>query len=162
WAAGDVDALAIPTSVRAVLSARIDLLSDQERAALDAASILGAPLDADGVRALVPELDTDAGPSLDALVRRELLAELPGATGSYRFRQAMARDVAVGLLTRESAATLHERAAEHIEATGGTARAFADHLGLALSLRVELGAGVDPTLVGRAVDALCSLGEEQL
>jgi class 3 adenylate cyclase len=161
-ATGGVDELAIPTTVRAVLSARVDLLPDAERAALDAAAILGSGIDAAGARALVPELGDGAADALGDLARRELLAEATDHGDAYRFRQASIRDVAAGLLTREAAATLHERAAAHLADVGAPLREVAEHLEQALALRVELGAGVERDLAARTVDALVALGEEQL
>jgi hypothetical protein len=147
-----------------VLSARIDLLPDAVRAALDAAAILGAPLDAAGVRALVLELDEEgAAVALAGLVRRELLAESTDPSDAYRFRQSTVRDVAAGLLTREAAATFHERAAAHLaEEEDEPVRAVADHLDHALVLRAELGAEIDPDLVAKTVGALVAFGREQL
>ena len=107
-----LETIAIPTTVRAVLAARIDLLSDLERAVVDAAAVLGSPFEHDAVDALLPEETDGVAPALADLVRRELVAELLDAPETFRFRQTLLGDVASGLLTRETAAVLHERAAE--------------------------------------------------
>ncbi len=157
-----LEALAIPTTVRAVLAARIDLLPDVERAVVDAAAVLGSPFEHDAVVALLPDAATEVPRALTDLVRRELLAELPDVPGGFRFRQTLLGDVASGLLTRETAAVLHERAAEHLEGTAGAVSTVAEHLDRALTLRSELGTGIDPNLLERTAAAAVSAGEELL
>lgn len=75
WVAtGDLAGVHVPPTISALLSARLDRLSDQERAVVEAASVAGNAFHRGAVVALLPDT---AMPDLDihlrSLVRKELI-----------------------------------------------------------------------------------------
>ncbi len=158
-----LEALKIPSTVRAVLAARIDQLPDVERAVLDAGAVLGSAFSIDAVASLTPLVDEEEiRAASDELIRRELVAEIPDRADTLRFRQALLREVVSDLMTREMAATLHEGAADHLERTTSDPRPVSEHLDRALELREELGTTLDPGFVRRTGEALIRAGQDRL
>ena len=84
-------ALVLPDTVQALLAARIDLLSPDAKAALQAAAVVGPTFGADSVRALIGE-----EPRLDVLAGRGFVRS---SEDEVRFTHALTRDVAYGSLT---------------------------------------------------------------
>jgi class 3 adenylate cyclase len=99
WTAGpDLASLAVPPTIQALLSARLDGLAGTERAVLERGSVEGTLFHRDAVAALAPDSLRDAvGASLQALTRREFVApdraELTGRE-AFRFRHQLIRDAA--------------------------------------------------------------------
>ncbi len=111
--AGDLTAVPLPPTVKALLEARIDRLPADERALLEVAAIAGRDFGDEDLEALRP--DADAGQvaaALDALCRRDLLElqrfSRPGSRW-YAFRHILVRDVAYQAIPREIRAADHER-----------------------------------------------------
>jgi class 3 adenylate cyclase/tetratricopeptide (TPR) repeat protein len=109
----------IPDSVQAVLAARIDLLGDAEKAALQAAAVIGRVF----WTGPVYELVDPAHPDLQMLESRDLIrrrgsSSLEGEV-EYVFKHALTREVAYNSLTKARRARLHARFAEWIERIGG-------------------------------------------
>ncbi|HEX6868502.1 MAG TPA: adenylate/guanylate cyclase domain-containing protein, partial [Candidatus Limnocylindrales bacterium] len=122
-AAASVEAVRMPPSVKALISARLERLAPDERAAAERASVVGRAFD----EAAVAELTSDAlrptiGQSLLALVRKELVrpdrSEL-SAGDAFKFRHILIRDAAYEALPKSERAVLHERFAEWLAATVG-------------------------------------------
>jgi class 3 adenylate cyclase len=118
---GDLDRLAIPESLHALIASRIDGLVAGERMLVQDASVLGlsftlAALTA--VRAAIDQLE----PMLRHLVQRELLTfdDDPRSPerGQYRFVQGLMREVAYGTLARDDRRARHLAAARYYEALG--------------------------------------------
>ena len=106
----------LPPALHALLAARLDLLTPQERSLLDAAAVEGEHFHLGGVLALVEDLQVvDGSRSLDALVARELLlparAEIAGEQ-AWRFRHALVRDAAYESTPKSARAHGHERVAD--------------------------------------------------
>ena len=106
----------LPPALQALLAARLDLLTPQERSLLDAAAVEGEHFHLGGVLALVEDLQVvDGSRSLDALVARELLlparAEIAGEQ-AWRFRHALVRDAAYESTPKSARAHGHERVAD--------------------------------------------------
>ena len=118
-ASGDLADLELPPTISALLSARLDLLTREERAVIEPASVIGSVFAHDAVVALVPEvLRPDVGVHLRALVAKHMIdadASPLGEDESYRFHHALIRDAAYGGLLKRSRATLHERFADWAE-----------------------------------------------
>ena len=124
----------LPTTIRELISARLDALPASERTVLlDAAVVgkvfwLGALESLDGSVGDLP----DVLDSLEArdLVRREPLSWIEGDE-QYTFKHVMIREVAYATLPRASRRDLHAAAARFLEeATGdaaATATALAEH-----------------------------------
>jgi tetratricopeptide (TPR) repeat protein len=132
---GDVT---MPSTIHALLEARIDSLDPRDRAVLERASVVGREFRRDAVHALSPTEERDGlDARLDALARRELLRS-DGETG-YRFRHGLIRDVAYDGLPKADRAVLHEACARHL-AEGGEEQdeLLGFHLEQAYHYRIEL------------------------
>jgi class 3 adenylate cyclase/tetratricopeptide (TPR) repeat protein len=137
--------LSVPATLRALLSARIDQLSPEERRLLQCASVEGEVFNRSSLLALSPE-DVQLTPRLASLVRKELLypaeAQLPGED-AFRFRHLMLRDAAYSALPKGDRASLHERLAFSLQDRFGARgreieEIVAYHLEQAYHLRLEL------------------------
>ena len=108
----------IPDSVQAVLAARIDLLGEAEKTALQAAAVIGRTFWTGPVYELVERLE----PDLHLLERRDFIRRRPSSSlegeVEYAFKHALTRDVAYAGLTKVRRAQLHWRFAEWLERLG--------------------------------------------
>ena len=119
WRAGELPpGFDIPDSVQAVLAARIDLLGEAEKAALQAAAVIGRVFWTGPVYELVEGLE----PDLHVLETRDLIRQRSGSSlegeVEYVFKHALTREVAYGSLTKARRARLHAQFAEWIERFG--------------------------------------------
>jgi DNA-binding SARP family transcriptional activator len=145
----------LPSSIQAVLAARIDRLEPAERALLEEASVqgrnfdvsaLGDPVRADGVVSLVHK----------GLVRPERSEEV------FRFAHVLLREVAYGNLPKARRAELHEHVAGWLQSRGeGGDEPLAHHLAAAAEYRAELGAP-DPALAKTAGRRLAAAADAAL
>jgi len=113
----DLDAIGAPASLQALVAARLDALTSDERLVVTDASVLGATFTRDGLVALGCPPDTlDA--LLASLVRREIVSvqtdRFSAERGQYRFVQSVVRQVAYGTQSRRDRKTRHLAAAEHL------------------------------------------------
>ena len=163
-AAGEV---VVPSTLRALLAARLDRLEAGERSVLERGAVEGEVFHRGSVRAL----EADGGevtPRLAALVRRELIrpdrAQLPGEDG-FRFRHLLLRDAAYDALPKATRAALHERFAAWLEERGAAVVELDDivgyHLEQAARYKQELGAP-DRALAERAGERLAAGGRRAL
>jgi class 3 adenylate cyclase len=110
---------AIPDSVQAVLAARIDLLPPDEKAALQAASVIGRVFWTGPVYELVPDRRPDFRVLEDRdLVRRRAGSTIAGET-EYAFKHQLTREVAYAGLPKAKRARLHANFAGWLEWFGG-------------------------------------------
>jgi len=109
----------IPDSVQDVLAARIDLLPPLEKAAVQAASVMGRSFWPGPLREMLGGADPDLG-VLEArdFVRRAPRSAFPGER-EIAFKHALTREVAYGSLAGEQRALLHGAFAAWLERTGG-------------------------------------------
>jgi class 3 adenylate cyclase/tetratricopeptide (TPR) repeat protein len=115
---GDLSTIAVPPSVAALLAARLERLSEDERRAIGCASVIGKVFYLGGVRELLPESQRqDAGALLLSLVRKELIREarstIPGED-AFEFRHLLIRDAAYAAIPKENRADQHRRFAEWV------------------------------------------------
>jgi class 3 adenylate cyclase len=115
--------LPLPETVHAVLAARVDTLSAEQKGVLCAAAVLGETFWS-GAVAVVTDLDTPAvEAALETLIERELVRPAASSTvegeREYLFWHALARDVAYGLLPRRSRASRHLAAGRWLEEQTG-------------------------------------------
>jgi class 3 adenylate cyclase/tetratricopeptide (TPR) repeat protein len=116
-----VRALAVPPTIDALLSARLDLLADEQRAVLEPASVVGGIFQLSAVGALVEEL-IRAGVSthLRALEGKQLIEpeRSPPADDDlwFKFHHILIRDAAYQGLLKRRRVTLHQRFADWLEA----------------------------------------------
>ena len=107
--------LVVPPSIQALIAARLDLLSREERAVVEPASVIGLVFPEPAVQELAPEpVRPNLQRHLDALGRKQLVR--PADVGvalddadSYRFHHILIRDSAYNALLKRARATLHER-----------------------------------------------------
>ncbi len=122
---GDLSAVTVPPSIQALLAARLERLSPEERTVLEAAAVIGKDFFVGAVRELVPEDARQRVPSdLMALVRKELIraerTTLPGED-AFRFRHLLIRDSTYDAIAKAQRAALHERFADWLERVAGNA-----------------------------------------
>jgi class 3 adenylate cyclase/tetratricopeptide (TPR) repeat protein len=174
WTASrDLASLAVPPTIQALLSARLDGLAGPDRAVLERGSVEGTVFHRDAVAALAPEaLRESVGSSLLTLTRREFVApdraELTGRE-AFRFRHQLIRDAAYQAIAKQSRSELHERFADWLESSLGERLdeyrpILAYHLEQAARYRRELDT-TDPSLSSlahRAAGQLAAAGEGAL
>jgi tetratricopeptide (TPR) repeat protein len=108
----------IPDSVQTVLAARIDLLDEAEKAALQAAAVIGRIFWTGPVYELVAGMEPDLRVLEDRdFIRRRSGSSLEGEP-EYAFKHALTREVAYGGLPKARRARLHAKFAEWIERIG--------------------------------------------
>jgi class 3 adenylate cyclase/tetratricopeptide (TPR) repeat protein len=119
---GPVDALEVPETLHALIAARLDGLSAEERRLLQDAAVLGKTFTRDALAALAGA-DTEIEPLLTTLVRKEVLGVQADPRspehGQYGFLQDLVRHVAYETLSKR------ERRAKHLSAAEYLSRAFA-------------------------------------
>ena len=107
----DLDAVGAPVSLQALVSARLDTLSSEQRRVVDRGSVLGTSFRRDDIVALCPDVP-DVDGVLTELQRTQILSlessRLSAEHGQYRFVQAVVRQVAYSTLSR------HDRKATHL------------------------------------------------
>ena len=112
---GDLSQLALPPTIHALLAARLDLLSPEERAVIEPSSVIGLAFQEDAVRELVPDAVRDRVPELLAALGRKQFVRperTDGQESLYRFHHILIRDAAYAGLLKRTRATLHERFAD--------------------------------------------------
>jgi class 3 adenylate cyclase/tetratricopeptide (TPR) repeat protein len=157
----------IPPSIHALLAARLDRLTDEERAITETAAVVGRGFWRGAVRDLAPPALRDSvGTHLMALVRKDFVepeASTLAHEDAFRFRHVLIRDAAYESLPKERRADLHERFANWIGANAPDRAIELEeivgyHLEQAYRLRTELGplGADDRVLAARAGDLLAS------
>jgi DNA-binding SARP family transcriptional activator len=154
----------LPDSLRSIIAARLDALSDAEKRVLQDAAIVGKAFWAGAVETIGGISRRDAEDLLHGLARREFVrrARLSSVAGDieYAFGHELLREVAYEEIPRAAKAERHRRAAEWIDSLGRPedhAELLAYHYLAALEDRHA--AGIDePTLVVRAQQALHRAG----
>jgi class 3 adenylate cyclase/tetratricopeptide (TPR) repeat protein len=133
---GDLGALTIPPTIQTLLAARLDRLTNEQRAVLDPAAVIGHVFPADAVRALVPDpVRPDVDEHLAVLVFKQLVAGAGPESGfddAFRFQHVLIRDTAYDALLKRNRATLHERFvdwAEEFNRSRGRESEFEEILG---------------------------------
>lgn len=107
--------LAIPDSVQAVLAARIDLLGTAEKAALEAAAVIGRVFWAGPVCELLEGAEPDFGVLEDRdFIRRRSSSALAGER-EFAFKHALTRDVAYSIVPKANRGRLHAAVAGWLE-----------------------------------------------
>ncbi len=107
----DLDNIAAPASLQALIAARLDTLPTDQRRVIDQASVLGNSFTREAIEGLCPDLP-DLDGALGQLVRLQLFSQeasrFSAERGQYRFVQSAVRHVAYGTLSR------HDRKASHL------------------------------------------------
>jgi DNA-binding SARP family transcriptional activator/class 3 adenylate cyclase len=135
---------ALPSTIQAVLAARIDRLDRHERAVLEHASVEGRSFHVGAVAELLGERDEAAiTPHLVSLVQQHLIrpdrSDLPGED-AFRFAHVLIREAAYHGVPKQRRAELHERMARWLGAgPGAQDETVGYHLGEAYRHLADLG-----------------------
>jgi class 3 adenylate cyclase/tetratricopeptide (TPR) repeat protein len=163
----------VPPTIQAVVGARLDRLTAEERAVIHGAAVMGKVFSWGAVLELVPdELRPRVGPILQGLVRRELIAPDHSASvgeDAFGFHHLLIQEAAYRQTPKELRADLHVRFAGWLERTAGerigeNEEILAYHLEQAARYLMELGRSDARTdaLIERASGALASVGRRAL
>jgi predicted ATPase/class 3 adenylate cyclase len=146
-AAANFSELPVPSTIHALLAARLDGLPADQRAILTTAAVGGVVFHRSAVELAHPALDMALEDGLQTLVHSGLIcrsaADFAGEE-AYRFRHGLIRDAAYRSLPKSARADLHERYAAWLEATADDRlREFEEivgyHLEQAFRYRVAVG-----------------------
>jgi class 3 adenylate cyclase/predicted ATPase len=119
-----VDAIEVPATVKALLAARIDRLGPEEKAVLQAASVIGTDVPFEVLQAIADIPAAELRGRLAQLQAAEFLYEVKIFPDlEYMFKHALTHEVAYGSLLGDRRRSLHSRIVEAIE------RLYADRLG---------------------------------
>ena len=124
---GETSPGSLPTSIRALVSARLDALPARDRTLLLDAAVIGKVFWTEALEALSAERDVEA--VLDELERRDLIrreaTSIIETQQQFAFTHVLIRDVAYELLPRSDRARKHALVAEFFgRATGTSAQAI--------------------------------------
>ena len=118
---GTIPALEVPETLHALIAARLDGLTDQERRLVQDGSVLGKSFSKTGLAALTDMGDETLDPILSGLVRKEILSlqsdPRSPERGQYSFLQALVKQVAYDTISKKERKALHLAAAKHLEET---------------------------------------------
>jgi predicted ATPase/class 3 adenylate cyclase len=167
---GSKDVQTLPETVHAVLAARLDSLSVQERRVLQHASVVGQTFWEGSLAGVEDEEGIDLGSALAALEEKDLVVSSAGSRlageHEYAFKHVLIRDVAYSTLPKlvrarkhaQVGAFIEERAADRSE---GVVAMVADHYGRAAALGAD--ADVEPAeleqINHKAISALEAAGD---
>ncbi len=130
-----IDHLAVPETLHALIAARLDGLGEADRRLIQSAAIVGQSFTAEALAAVVGEQVENVRDRLAAMVVRQLLTvEVDPRSperGQYQFVQSVVKEVAEGSLSRVDRRTLHVAAARYYESLGDDelAGVLASHYG---------------------------------
>jgi tetratricopeptide (TPR) repeat protein len=159
--------LPMPESVQGIIAARLDALGAEEKALVQAASVVGRTFLPDALAAVRAVDREDVDRILRALDRRGLFRRYRapvGAESEYVFHHALVRDVAYGQIPRARRGEKHLRAAQWLESLGRPedhAETAAHHYLAALEYIRAVGGDVQP-FAERARTALRRAGDRAL
>jgi predicted ATPase/class 3 adenylate cyclase len=124
---GEVEALEVPETLHALIAARLDGLSDEERRVLQNGAVLGKTFSRKALAALTGIEEAELDPLLGSLVRKEVLSLQADPRspehGQYGFLQDLVRRVAYETLSR------HDRKSRHLAAAAELATALGEDEG---------------------------------
>jgi class 3 adenylate cyclase/tetratricopeptide (TPR) repeat protein len=153
---GDLDTLALPASLHALLGARLDRLDPEARAALERGAIEGELFHRDAILELSPPALRPSVPVvLQALIDDEIVrpeASSFGDEAGFRFKHILVRDTAYQGTAKKLRAALHAQFADWLERAAGDRvteyeEILGHHLEQSYRYRAELGPIDDETRV---------------
>ena len=120
---GPLETLEVPTTLHALIAARLDGLAHDERRVLQDASVLGRTFTIPGLVAVSGMSAEELQPLLAALVRKEIVSLATDPTsperGQYGFLQDLVRRVAYDTMSKRDRGLRHVAAAEYVSAIAG-------------------------------------------
>jgi serine/threonine protein kinase/tetratricopeptide (TPR) repeat protein len=105
--------LALPKTLRGLVASRVSRLAGHDKATLQAAAVLGDPVDAGVLAQMVGQPMVTLERSLAALEARDFLAHV--GPSRLRFTSPIVREVVVDALTLEASREMHAAAAHALE-----------------------------------------------
>ncbi len=119
---GDLDDLAVPETLTALIASRLDGLEPTDRAVLQDAAVLGQSFTLAGLGVVSGVSEPDLESRLRSLTQREFLRveadPRSPERGQYAFVQALIREVAYNMMARADRKARHLAAARHFESLG--------------------------------------------
>ncbi|MGH3137217.1 MAG: ATP-binding protein [Gaiellaceae bacterium] len=161
-AEGGAEGDRVPSTIQALLAARLDSLPDEERDLLERASVIGLDFEWEALGALAPDQRRPQGTRLATLVRKELIRPHEAIEDTFRFRHMLIRDAAYERIPKELRSELHERFTDWL---GGRGEEFDEIVGYHLEQAYRNVADLGPadsrarTLAGRAAERLAASGQ---
>jgi len=121
---GSVETLEVPETLHALIAARLDGLTADERRLVQDAAVLGKTFTKPGIEAVTGMSEAEVEPLLASLVRKEVLSLLADPMsperGQYAFLQDLVKLVAYETLSKKERKLRHVAAAAYIESSWGT------------------------------------------
>ena len=118
-----IETLDVPSSLQALIAARLDHLSGDERRVLQDASVLGRTFTVGGLQVVSGMDETELRDVLASLVRKEMLSlradPLSPERGHYGFLQDLVRRVAYEMMSKRDRRPRHLAAAAHLASVAG-------------------------------------------
>jgi class 3 adenylate cyclase len=130
----DLSTVGAPASLQALVAARLDTLTAQQRRVVDHGSVLGNSFTREEIARLCPEI-TDLDDVLAELVRLQVLrreaSRFSAELGQFQFVQSVVRQVAYASLSRRDRKAIHLAVADDLaardDAAGELAAVIAQH-----------------------------------
>jgi class 3 adenylate cyclase/tetratricopeptide (TPR) repeat protein len=161
--------IVVPPTIHALLQARLDRLSSNERTVIECGSVEGQIFHRGSVAELAAPVRSGVETHLSALVRQELIrpdSSVFAGDEAFRFRHILIRDAAYESLPKATRAQLHEQFANWLDGQKLIERdeVLGYHLEQAHRYRRELDpeAAELPGLAGRAAEHLAAAGRAAL
>ena len=108
--------LRIPSTVQAVLAARIDRLPPADKELLQTLAVIGKDLASDLIRSITGKSEEQLEPMLADLQQGEFIYEQPSPAGAeYTFKHALTQEVAYSSVLAERRRVIHDQTARAIE-----------------------------------------------
>jgi hypothetical protein len=152
----------VPSTIHALLGARLDALPEDERDLLERASVVGHEFEWEALGELADDRRRPPGAQLSALVRKELIRSHEVIEDTFRFRHILIRDAAYERIPKELRSDLHERYADWLDGRGEQFdEIVCYHLEQAFRSLADLGPVGDRAraLAERAAERLATSGE---
>jgi class 3 adenylate cyclase/tetratricopeptide (TPR) repeat protein len=152
----------VPSTIHALLGARLDALPEDERDVLERASVVGHEFEWEALGELADDRRRPPGAQLAALVRKELIRPHEVIEDTFRFRHILIRDAAYERIPKELRSELHERYADWLDSRG---EQFDEIVGYHLEQAFRSVADLGPlgdrarALAERAAERLAASGE---
>ncbi len=166
WVGGTDGELEIPSTIQALLAARLDRLDAETRRILELASVEGRRFHLDAVRALADGArGGDIRTTLEALESRGFVDQEDPLGAAWRFSHVLIQEAAYRRLSKAGRAELHESLARWVESDlaghPDADETIGRHLEVALGYRQELLLGEEGSaeLARRAGERFASAGE---
>ena len=161
----EIDTLEVPETLHALIAARLDGLSPDERRLLQDGAVLGKTFTLSSLSALSGLAESDLEPLLSGLFRKEVLAlqsdPRSPERGQYGFLQDLVRHVAYETLAKRERKTRHLAAAAHLQGAFAEPEEIAEVLASHYLAAAEAAPDAPdaPDIRGRAREMLTRAGE---